>query len=67
MEEVRARNIDLGHLNKQYLRSGDVRMKSPKKFVDVKKPDAQKRGWSTQNFLLKQELIKEIEKKPSMK
>lgn len=36
MEEVRARNIDLGHLNKQYLRSGDVRMKSPKKFVDVK-------------------------------
>lgn len=42
-------------------------MKSPKKFVDVKNQMPRKEAGVSQHFLLKQELIKEIEKKPSMK
>lgn len=41
-------------------------MKSPEKFVDVKKPDAQKRTWG-RRVNKAEEFIKEIEKKPSMK
>lgn len=41
-------------------------MKSPEKFVDVKKTDGQKRAWG-RKVNKAEEFIKEIEKKPSKK